>query len=167
MRPIVKSAVGLSSADPCNQIPLQFFASGHKLASPDIRHDNPSTGAQSPATGSPCRRVHPFPTLSGFRAEPPVAKEPKFAAFRVEYLDPGEVGVYEGQGGIKDLLVESVHPSGGYQLRSDLLKALCGFNLHRTQLFAPTQRLMSRFQFPGVLPPDPAPPDSMLFRVYR
>jgi hypothetical protein len=83
-----------------------------------------------------------------------VAQEPKLAAFRVEDLDTGEVGVHEGLGGIEDLLVESLRPLGDDHLRSDLLKPLCGFNLNREQLFAPQQRLVSGFQFPGAITPD-------------
>jgi hypothetical protein len=83
-----------------------------------------------------------------------VAQKPKLAAFRVEHLDAGKVGVHEGLGGIEDLLVQGPGPLGGDQLRSDLLKPLCGFNLQREQLFAPPQCLMSGFQFPGALPPD-------------
>jgi hypothetical protein len=83
-----------------------------------------------------------------------VAEEPKLAAFRVEHLYAGKVGVHEGLGGIEDLLVQSLGALSSDQLSGDLLKPLCGLNLQRELLLASAQCLLSGSQFPSALPPD-------------
>ena len=83
-----------------------------------------------------------------------MAQKLKLAPVRVKHLDAGQIGVHEKLRGIDDSLVESWGSSSGDQLRSELLKPLCGFDLQREQVFAPAQCLLSGFQFPVAVPCD-------------
>lgn len=140
----------LHGSDSRPHIGAQFVASGDEIAISYITDDDSPAGAQSLATSSRCSEAHPFPALGRFFAKPTMAQQPEFsvATFAAEDLHARKVSMQNRPRCIEDLVVQFSCPTRSYQLRCDVLKALCSVKLRLQPLLVLSQRLIIGFERP-------------------